>query len=609
MRWLLFVLTLPVVCFGQNVTFNVNHDTSVHTYSLPVRCPSTNSTDLATCASNGNQALNGAGSIFPECDLNPSTECTTPGPPYSASAVHVIRVTDQNTGGSGGYQYTYHPQPSQGAGDNSMDATDTRFVLTQSGGWVMVFSLDPNPSSSTYLKTQQLYGKSYALSSSTAWFSKLLPPYPNGQTVSLFYALQKASNVPGLTGHSGHPVIMSYDFSSATVGPTVANGGVKVVVDLATVPNCLPSGYTMQWTGVLSASDDDQTFSAAFGPQQDQATYVVVWNRSKGCRVWHTDTATVSGSFGSNGTITDTTNNGGPAKFYVHESQIFHDGAKVYVEGQTCVSGNNCKGSAGAPRFNWETGIPYSGNSSPSGLQTWSLLDYSNCGHNTQGYNRWINKCIRFNSDGAFTVFERPYNNNLGWALLDPGAPASSCYQLSSPYNQMVCPGGDQHASWANNVDGTDTAPVFYTNFAQWSPVKGKTTVPDTPYFPWDNEIQAMPTACWNGNGSGCSGSLPYRIAHTYSDPEQSHSAGFIDYQAIGAVSARPAYGQYFYLFTSSWQGQLGCQKGGYSSQAMGLGCPVINNHPGMRYDAFIATVPITGQTQGGGGGGIGPKK
>ena len=586
MRYVLIVmLTLSGLCYSQNQNFNLNDDTSVHTYSLPVECPSTAPSDLATCAANGHQSLNGAGSVFPECDLNPSAECSNPGPPYNRSAVHIVRVTDANTDTTH-RNFSYHPQPSQGAGDVVWDATSTRFTVTRTGNVQMPFGFDPNPSSPTYLKPTKLYGTSYSISTVSAAFSKLPPPYSGGRTVSWFYTLQNAANVPGLTGHGSDYVIIAYDFSSTAIAPTITNGGAQLVADLNQSAHCLPSGYTGQGSTVLSISDDDQTFSAFVGPQ-DTGYYVVVWNRSLGCSIWRTDTATVTRFDGTTGTIDDTSNHGGPAKFYVHESQIYHDGGKVFVRGETCVGGNNCLGSGYFPQWVWETGVPYRGNATPTGLHTWTAHGESACGHNMPGYDVLVNKCVRQNSDGAMTYFERPYDDNeTGWGFLNPSSPTSTCYRINST-TAFVCPGDDQHTSWANNIDGTDTAPFFSISYAQFSPTPNAAVVPDVPTYYWDNEILVWPAACY----PNCSGNKPYRLAHTYSDPEPSHAAGFADYIAVGSVSSRPAYGQYFVIFTSNWQGQLGCNNGTYSSRAMGLGCP--GGHTGMRYDTFIATVPI----------------
>ena len=197
---ILTVVMLSGWCFSQNINLNLNNDTAVHTYSLPVRCPSTASADLSRCTTNGNQSLTGAGSVFPECDLNPSAECSVPGPPYSGSAVHIVRVTDENTDPTSdcpnsGAGCSYHAQPSQGAGDVVWDSTDTRFVVTESGNEQLVYKFDPNPSSVTYLQATQLYTAGHLINSTTSAFSKLAPS--GTATVSTWYTLMNGSNVPG----------------------------------------------------------------------------------------------------------------------------------------------------------------------------------------------------------------------------------------------------------------------------------------------------------------------------------------------------------------------------------------------------------------------------
>ena len=363
------------------------------------------------------------------------------------------------------------------------------------------------------------------------------------------------------------------------------------MVDLTTACPAL-SGVTLTNYSVLSVSDDDQTFGAAVGTlsTQDAASYAVIWNRTLGCTTWAAGTGVITHFNGSTGNITDTSNGGTPVKFNIHEAQIFHDGGKLYVEGEYCNTGQTCNaggsltGHNGFIRWVWEDGVPYTGVPSPTGLTTWPTGDNSNCGHNMQGYNYAVNKCI-LNNTGAMQYFQRSANDS-SYAAVDPSAPTSTCYQVNSS-NVMVCPNDDQHTSWANNVDGTDTAPFFSITYSQFSPTPNSAVVPDVPTYYWDNEILAWPVACY----PNCSGNTAYRVAHTYSDPEPTHSAAFADNIAVGSVSSRPAYGQYFVLFTSNWQGQLGCSSGTYSATAMGLGCP--GGHTGMRYDTFIATVPI----------------
>ena len=552
-----------------------------------MECPSTNPTDITTCGAHTNQTLNGAGSVFPECDLNPSVECVTPGPPYNSNAVHITRVSDAvtDTGCShGGAGCSYHAQPSGGAGDVVWDSTDTRFVVTQQGQCEEVYSFDPNPASPTYLAATKLYGTA-CYPAATAAFSKI--------TNHLLYILVDAAAITGLGAHGSDYVIIAIDLTSTVTQPTVANGKITVLADLNTLSHCIPGGYTNQGQSVLSVSDDDQTFGMAIGPQ-DLAFYVAIWNQSLGCSVWETDTGVVTKFSGSTGTITDQSAGAGvPVKFLIHEAQIFHDGGKISVEGESCVAGNTCNtGGAGNVflYWNWETGVPYSGHPSPTGLTTYPVGQNNYCGHTMQGWNEKVNKCILDNTS-AMQYWKRNTDGSSS-SLLDPSAPTSTCYPLGSS-SATVCPNGDQHISWGNNTDGTDTAPFTSINYAQFSPTPSASLVPTVPTFYWDNEILMWPNSCWP---SCTSANTAYRVAHTYSDPNITPQ--FDDYIAIGSISPNPVFGQYFVLFTSNWQGQLGCIDGTYSASTDGLGCP--GGRAGRRYDTFIATVPVGGMTSAG---------
>jgi len=551
----------------------LNTDTLVHTYTLPVMCPGTTSQALVECQNHNNSTLYGAGSIMPETDLNPG------------KGVYYVRLTDAATLRA---SKSYHPDPSGGANDNIFDATNTRLVITEEGNVQIVLSLDPNPSSPTYLKTQKLYGANHYVNTTTAWFSKIPPTQGNGNpTVSLFYDLEMVK-VNGVI----HPFIKSYDFSSTTTAPSG-----KTIVDLDTAPNCLGTTFNATFNGILTASDDDQTFSTTVSNLggQDTACYAVVYNRSKGCRVLNTCTQQVSGNWGAKGSTDDTTNNGSPALYYIHNVTMTHDGSNVLISSQipnSCISAQS-GGTCGQyfAFFVWENGLSYPANPAPTGLHIGSRDSGDNCGHQTSGYSHIVNKCMRSNGDGAFTIFERQVypSTNLrptgGAPILNPGWTSGAyCYITSSSF---VCPSDDTHISWNNAVSGNDTEPIYGTNFVQ-SSIYANGPIPDVPTWFWDNEVFRISPSCWvNGNLTSCAGNTLTNIAHTYSDSNPANAAGFFDYQAVGSVSARSSYGQHFYAFTSNWQGQLGCTDGTYTTP-----CPTVSGHPSMRFDAFLVAVP-----------------
>ncbi len=561
------MLLVGVTGYGQT---NLNSDTNLHTYTLPVMCPGNTNQANRECSRHNNSSLYGAGSILPETDLNPG------------KGVFYVRLTDAATVNP---SKTFHPDPSGGANDNIFDTTNQRLVITEGGNVQIVYSLDPNPQSHTYLKTQKLYGTSHYINTTTAWFSKL-PPTGNA-TVSVFYDLERIK-----VGQTVHSIIKSYDFTSTTTAPTG-----QTIVDLNTAANCLGANFNATYNGILTVSDDDQTFSTVLSNTggQDTACYAVVYNRTRGCRYLNTCTQQIVGNWGTTGVTDDTTNNGSPALYSIHNVTMTHDGANVLISSQLpndCISlqsGGTC-GQYFA-LFVWEDGISYPADPSPTGLHMGSRDSGDNCGHQTEGYSHIVNKCIRSNSDGAFTVFERTIFPSANLHLpggtdpiLNPGAPSSPCYTGTT---YLVCPSDDTHISWNNAISGNDTEPIYGTTYVQSSPtVNGP--IPDVPTWYWDNEVFALQTSCWvSGNLSSCNGNKLFNVAHTYSDPNPANSAGFDDYIAVGSVSSHSSYGQHFYAFTSNWQGQLGCTDGTYTTP-----CPTVNGQPTMRYDAFLVAIP-----------------
>ncbi len=565
----ILVFSLLLVGIAGYAQTNLNSDTNLHSYTLPVMCPGTGSQSRTECRNHNNSSLYGAGSVLPETDMNPG------------KGVFYVRLTDAATVDA---SKTFHPDPSAGANENIFDATNQRLVITQSGNTQIVFSLDPDPQSQTYLKTKKLYGTTHSINTTTAWFSKLPPT--GGATVSLFYDLERVT-VHGVA----HPVIKSYDFSDSRRAPTG-----QTIVDLDTVPNCLGANFNATYNGTLTVSDDDQTFSTVLSNTggQDTSCYAVVYNRTLGCRYLNTCTQQVGGSWGTVGTTDDTTNNGTPAQYYIHNATMTHDGANVLITSQTpngCISllsGGTC--GRYFAQFVWEDGVSYTADPQPTGLHIGSRDSADSCGHYTQGYSHVVNKCIRTNSDGALTVFERAVypSANLrpvgGPPILNPGWPGSPCY---SGTVYLICPSDDTHISWNNAISGTDTEPIYGTTYVQSSPsVNGP--IPDVPTWYWDNEIFALTTSCWvNGNLSSCNGNKLFNVAHTYSDANPLNSAGFDDYIAVGTVSSNSSFGQHFFAFTSNWQGQLGCTDGSYTTP-----CPIVSGHPTMRYDAFLVSIP-----------------
>ena len=609
--WLLLITLMGTMAWGQVTTYNLNNDNATHGFSLPIPCPSTTGGNCQNAGTQNNQATVGANSIWAECDFSgsssfPNPECSGGQLAASSSSaagtysqyVHIVRATDANTQSA---TVNWAGTCSGGAGDVTWDSTATRIVLcNQSAGVVVPFSFDPNPASPTYMQVARLYGRFY-VNSGTSAFSKITP--------HLFYALQNSDNVPGLVGTSGvhaHDfVVMSYDFTSATTAPTLGNG-INLVVDYnnACSHNSFPAYGS---TGLLGVSDDDQTFSADLNGSlgQDNYGYVVVWNRTLGCTELETDTGIVTHFDGTTGTIVNANSLTGidwPVKYYVHESQTFHDGGKFFIQSEYCVTGNNCDGANGATagtNYVWETGVPYPGHPAPTGLNVYPMLVFQNGvpvdgsfqGHSMQGYTLWTSQVDTGLPRAEWFMHTATSVPGTSVAL-DPNAFAPQpCYQPGA--NPYYCPFIDSHDSWANNINSADTAPIFSILWDTEATSSTNNLVPDTPMFPMGEEITIMPTTCYP---SSCTSNKPWRVTHTYSTPEPSHAASFYSAYGTGAVSSNLVDGHYFFMWTSDWMGQLGCPDGSFANGPWGAGCPTgIEGPPyaNVRSDVFIAAIPV----------------
>ena len=626
----LIVMVVGVAGFGQAATFLLNNDTSTHGFSLPLPCPSTNPGDCHNVGTLNNQALNGANSIWAECDFTQSSsfhnpECASSGGAQVVASgslaagtnwqyPHVVRATDATTQSN---SVQWGGSTSGGGFDVLWDITSTRVMLmnVDPGGVGVPFSFDPNPSSPTYMNVARLYGRAVRVNHGTAAASKV--------TARLFYALVNSSAITGLVGTHGVSanefVIVSYDFTSTTVTPTLANGAITFIFDFNA--GCTGGSVFPPYngTGVLWVSDDDQTFITDLnGPSgQDHYGWSVIYNRTLGCSSLDTTTGTVTHFNGTTGTIVNATSVTGidwPIKYYIHEQEMFHDGGKLLIQGsgagsgQGCVTGNNCDGDFGAiggQNYIWETGVPYPGHPSPTGLNFYPQVSFqggtatngSTLGHSVTGYTLWPNMV---QSNGYVnTWFLRPYSVTVPSTptFLNPSQSVRfSCFSPTGA--TATCPNPDGHWSWANNNNAADNAPFFNITFEQQAISKTNHLIPDTPVYPLGDEIFIMPTTCYP---SSCALNVPWRLIHTFASPERTHSGNFFAGVGTMAVSTTPVYNQYFIAFTSDWMGQLGCPSGGsggYATAPWGVSC---TGGPGggyahQRSDAFIVSVPIAPQ-------------
>lgn len=636
------ILLLSAAAWGQAYTFpNVNNDTAVHSFTMPLPCPSTNAPDCAGPAGT-NAALHGRNSIWAECDFSTSgginnPECGGTGNQVVASNqtnaianknyVHIIRATDSTTGNN--TDWTAGSDGGQ-MGENGIDATNTRMVFG-SGSLFGVFSFDPNPSSPTYLQVQRLYG-SFNIVSYTSYFSRQPPPYPGGRTVGWWYTTLLGSSIPG--GVAGgligsHIYIVRFDFSSATTAPSYTSGNtgtIQVVKDLI-VNGCLgasyvTSGMTRPLSNSMQVSYDDQYFNAAYeqsgcpaGTDCYKNTLVLYSVAANGCIVYRTDLGQVTNLAGTTSNIiesssnqnftTDTTGDGSPN---------FFQGPFMYIEtaGAASNCGTNCPPipcspappcpiSANVPRYVWETGIAYPANASPTGTRVWSMNTLPGCcSHRAAGFNKFV-----YYADTGVTLQPQSIANYdmSGRVLINSGVlpQITNCYTTNSSTVRPCAQ--EDHKTWSLNTDGTDTAPFLDVPYPAYNSVANSPTASSPlPYtgVAWSAELNLWPVTCALTSCSGSAASKPWRVVHTLNNHNIGTTNG--DYSQMissAAVSSHPSCfsGQcwIFISWTSNWQGQVGCQNGTYdtinapSSGLMGLGCP----SQGSRADVFIASVPV----------------
>jgi hypothetical protein len=292
-------------------------------------------------------------------------------------------------------------------------------------------------------------------------------------------------------------------------------------------------GYST-YTDDVSVSGDDQTFAAlgstTGGQGSTGAVYVIVWNRTTGCRVWNALTGAVTGSWGPTGTINITD------KFYLHNVRINKAGTAIKVTQNTCApSPGGC--TANTNIYVWPI----------SGLTVNRIIADSTdgCGHTVIGALNTMNDCGNLSgSRGYFQL--RPFSSN------DQGG-TSILSTYPSAFNNE-----DGHFSWAED-NGSDTNPVFAALYT------GTFEATDA----WDNEILGLRT-----DGSGTA----YRFAHNYITGLDTENFG-AEY-GIGSVSQD---GKYF-IWGSDWDGMLGQIGGGSASCTIGTNC---------RADVFIAVLPF----------------
>ena len=475
----LVYLVVPHVGWAQSYTARTDYTAQPYPGTIP--CPS-----ASGCSGGG--ALTGAGYCFTPSDF----------------ATQICRVTDQSSPGS---QPNFGTDCGGSAETNMMDVSDTRFYVCTGGNVPVMFSFDGTTNPPT---TAALYGAMLGGCEAAATY-----------TLNLTFSYTQPKVAYAENYHGGNPALCQYDFTSSSTMPTYANGKITSLVDLSTcVAGLAGKDYNTIYTEDVSPSADDQTFAISGSTTSGQGStgdvYVIVWNRTNGCRVWNTSTGAVTGSWGATGTISKTDT------FYLHNVRMNKNGDWVKVSQNTCIGGG-CTSVRNTYLWNIATLNVYAGVNDATAA----------CGHGTVGYTHWINEC---STGGNNTDFLERANTS------DDAAGVQVTSGFPSPLSVQ-----DAHISW-NNGNSSDTTPVIMSLY----------TDDNSTTNACDNEITAMTT---DGTGK------MFRFAHTYIT-----RADIQNFDAEFAIGNPSQDGKY-YFWSTDWEGKLGQIGGGSSACTIGTDC------------------------------------
>jgi|SRR5271169_759042 len=499
--------------------YNAPTNVSPIPYPTPIPCPS----NFDPGCPNG--ALTGAGWTY----VDPGFPNTT-----------LLRATDANTTGPSGAPHRNWGTDCGGSAEvNLFSMADDRIALCDvTGGSVFMFL-------SNWPVVSELYGVCILAGNPTYCtnnfeFSQV--------TNDLGYSVSLSCLSPCGGSSHGNLSIYQYDVSSTSNYPSLLNGKQSLVVDLST---CVTALGNLPWGtaygGDLTVSTDDQTFSvtASTTPAQDAATYFIVWNRTSGCRVWDTNTGSVTGDWGTNGTVTNID------RFLIHNSRMGPNASWAKLAWGSCAS-VNC---SMVGNFFWN--IPT--------LTVTTENTISGCGHTAIGYTHIVNNCV-FNPYPYQGFFIRPANLTSDYSSLPALYPATS--NLT---------GWDQHMTWAQGLNlATDAGPFFSTTWVEY--YGGYSGLPDT--NAWDGELIAVSANAPAGSRDGEGGGVVYRLAHLYNSMQEPASKEFNGTYAIGACSWDGKY----CAWSADWNGMFGNTNGTATSCTITAGS--------CRLDVVLARLP-----------------
>lgn len=364
----------------------------------------------------------------------------------------------------------------EASGQANMWSSDTsKFYVIGEGGYEFAFGFDPSAMNVSSLPNAGAGGG-------------LLLPLRSGSTFSFV----DPDLIYGTTSKA--PLsIMNYRFStgvSSTVIDTTTCG---------TQPPLVFSRAVVSDDDVSLSADDSRISISEGGPQSGKDPFVVVYDKSLGCRWYNTQTGQIGGQWGITGPATVSTS------YLVRHAYLSRSGNYVRI----LVNG--------AGWYVWDvanlnvTACPVHAKGLDCG------------GYGVGGYNAFVNTLGIL--DGM-NIGKRPFSNltqitPLVWPL-----------GLQPDFEQP------KHFTWSN-VDVNDSVPVCVSGYNY----EGDTEITE----PYDDEI-----FCIEADGAA---STIWRFAHH----RAIWVAPYFNTQPLGNVSRDGR----FFLFTSGWDGQLGADSHG----------------------------------------------
>ena len=351
---------------------------------------------------------------------------------------------------------------------NTWNTNSTSFFVIGTGGNFLLYSFDPATMQATW---QPIPGAiNGALPVENVTFSRTDPNIVYGQA------------------EGPDQVIAQYDISANNL------------TDLIATTSCVPGLAASSHMGDVSVSAGDQLLlTYEGGTEQDTDMFVVVYEKSLGCRWYNTSTGEIGGQWGPVGRATS------GASFLMHN-------ARIAMSGDWAVLGS----SRTPQKFFWQVGT--------LNVTECGIAEPPYCGgHGVGGYKDYVN------SSGVLddmNVLIRPFDD------------LNSSVQLVNPLPKAVQWGFDKHLSWNDN-NSTDTMPVCGATYQE---DQGPLAISRA----WNREI-----ICFRTDGAQ---SQVWRFGHNRSV----YQAADFWSTPRGNVSQDGK----FYMFTSTWENQLGPQPG-----------------------------------------------